>query len=165
MDDLVKNYIPEKALNVASWAELREFRKTGSKSLHTTVEFMPGQVICKFGAKKILDHPNYLTIQICDHQHIMLEPEFLQYLNHSCDPNVFFAPSDRVLKAITKIEIGEELTLFYPSTEWSMDRGFDCICQSKDCLGTIRGAAYLPLDILTKYKLAQHIQQRLAKRH
>ncbi|NEQ88183.1 MAG: SET domain-containing protein, partial [Moorea sp. SIO2I5] len=106
----------------------------------------------------------YLTVQIDDCQHIMLDPEFLQYLNHSCAPNVFFAVSDRVLRAMTKIKIGEELTFFYPSTEWSMDRGFDCICQSKDCLGTIRGAAYLPLNILTKYQLAEHIQQRLVKR-
>ncbi|NEQ87947.1 MAG: SET domain-containing protein [Moorea sp. SIO2I5] len=164
MDDLVKNYMAEKTLNVASWVELRECRKTGSKSLHTTVEFMPGQVICKFGAKKSLDRPNYLTVQIDDCQHIMLDPEFLQYLNHSCVPNVFFAPSDRVVRAITKIEIGEELTFFYPSTEWSMDRVFHCICQNKNCLGTIRGAAYLPLDTLTKYKLAEHIQQRLVKR-
>ncbi|EGJ30580.1 MULTISPECIES: SET domain-containing protein-lysine N-methyltransferase [Moorena] len=165
MDEFGKNYIAEKPLKVASWAELRECPTTGSKSLHTTVEFMPGQVISKFGVKKSLEQPNYLSLQIGERQHIMLHPEFLHYLNHSCAPNVFFAVSDRVLRAMTKIEIGEELTFFYPSTEWSMDRGFDCICQSKDCLGTIRGAAYLPLDILTKYKLAQHIQQRLAKRH
>ena len=121
-------------------------------------------IICAFGASKSLARPYYLTVQVGDRQHIMLEPEFLQYINHSCAPNVFFDGRDRVVKAINKIEIGEELTFFYPSTEWSMDREFDCNCQSKNCLGTIRGAAYLPLDILTKYQIAQHIQQRLLKR-
>ncbi len=164
MDNLGKNYIAEKNLKVASWAELWECGTTGSKSLHTTIKFIPRQVICKFGTKKSLPRPNYLTVQIGDSQHIMLDPEFLQYINHSCAPNVFFDASDRVVKAINKIEIGEELTFFYPSTIPSMDRKFDCICQSKDCLGTIRGAAYLPLDILTKYQLTQHIKQCLAKR-
>ncbi|MGK7904081.1 MAG: SET domain-containing protein-lysine N-methyltransferase [Hormoscilla sp.] len=64
----------------------------------------------------------------------MLDPDFLQYINHSCAPNVFFDTSDLFLRALSKIEIGEELTFFYPSTEWSMDRQFDCLCQSKDCL-------------------------------
>ena len=163
MDDLDKNYTLENKLQVASWAEIQECGTTGNKSLHSTIKFIPGQVMCKFGTKKSLARPNYLTVQISDHQDIMLSPEFLQYINHSCAPNVFFDSSDRFLKAIDKIEIGEELTFFYPSTEWLMDRAFHYHCQSKNCLGTIRGAAYLLLEILTKYQLAQHIQQRLVQ--
>jgi hypothetical protein len=93
----------------------------------------------------------------------MLDPEFLQYINHSCNPNVFFDTQKRVVIALGNIEIGEEFTFFYPSTEWSMDRGFDCICQSKNCLGYIQGAAHLPPNVLKKYKLSQYIQQKLKK--
>ena len=66
-----------------------------------------------------------------------------------------------VITALRKIKKGEELTFFYPSTEWSMDRGFDCLCQSENCLGKIQGAAHLPIEVLKKYKLSQYIQQKL----
>nr|WP_293094449.1 SET domain-containing protein-lysine N-methyltransferase [Okeania sp. SIO2F4] len=91
----------------------------------------------------------------------MLDPECLQYINHSCNPNVFFDTENMVLIALRNIEIGEEFTFFYPSTEWSMDKGFSCICQTENCLGYIQGAAHLPLDVLTKYKLSVYIQQKL----
>ena len=131
------------------------------KSLHAAIELQLGEVICKFGNKEILDRPNYLTVQIGDSQHIMLDPEYLHYINHSCSPNVFFDTENMVLIALRNIEIGEEFTFFYPSTEWSMDRGFDCICQSENCLEYIQGAAHLPLNVLTKYELSDYIKQKL----
>ncbi len=149
---------------VSLFAEIGECQTTGNKSLYATVEFKSGQVISNFGNKEIFDRPNYLTVQIGDdHQHIMLDPEFLQYINHSCNPNVFFDTQKRVVIALGNIEIGEEFTFFYPSTEWSMDRGFDCICQSENCLEYIQGASHLPPNVLKKYKLSQYIQQKLKK--
>ncbi|WP_318728427.1 SET domain-containing protein-lysine N-methyltransferase [Roseofilum sp. Guam] len=153
--------IAEKITKISSFAEIRECVKTGNKSLHATVEFMPGEVISKFSPKEILDLPNYLTVQISDRQHIMLDPEFLQYINHSCAPNVIFDPTNWVVKAARKIEIGEELSFFYPSTEWSMDRGFDCICESENCLGYIQGASHLPRSVLGQYQLSDYIQKKL----
>ena len=94
-------------------------------------------------------------------QHIMLDPEFLQYINHSCDPNVFFDTENKKVIALKNIEKGEELTFFYPSTEWSMDQEFDCLCSSKNCLDKIQGAAHLPLDVLSQYKLSEYIQKKL----
>ncbi len=122
--------VSEKITKVDSIAEIRECKTTGNKSLNTTIELKCGEVVSKFGHKEILDKPNYLTVQIIDHQHIMLAPEYLQYINHSCNPNVLFDIKNMVLIALRNIEIGEEFTFFYPSTEWSMDRGFNCICQS-----------------------------------
>ena len=151
----------EQKCPVESWASIRENGITGSKSLHANVDFLPGQVICKFEAREILNSPNYLTVQIGNYQHILLEPEFLQYINHSCEPNLFFDISNHTLRAISRIKIGDELTFFYPSTEWSMDRKFDCICQSQNCLGRIQGAAHLSSDVLTKYQLTPYIKQHL----
>ncbi|NET60604.1 MAG: SET domain-containing protein [Symploca sp. SIO2E6] len=148
---------------VSSFAEVWECTITKNKSLHATVDFVPGEVLSSLGAREFLTQPNYLSVQIAEHQHILLEPEFLQYINHSCDPNVCFDTSNMTVTALRKIEIGEELTFFYPSTEWSMDRGFDCHCGTQDCLGKIQGAAHLPLNVLTKYKFSQHIQQKLAQ--
>ncbi|NES83862.1 MAG: SET domain-containing protein [Moorea sp. SIO2B7] len=151
----------KKITKVTSFAEIQECQITGSKSLHSLIEINPGEIISEFGSKEVLDAPNYLTVQISDSQHIMLDPEFLQYINHSCSPNVFFDTKNQVVMALQKIEIGEELIFFYPSTEWSMDRGFDCICQSENCLGYIQGAAHLPQEILTKYQLSEYIEQKL----
>lgn len=156
----VQNVI-EKITKVGSIAEIWECQQTGNKSLHAAIEFTPGQVIQNFDSKEVLDQPNYLTVQIRDRQHIMLDPEFLQYINHSCDPNVFFDTQKMAVIAIKNIEVGEELTFFYPATEWSMKRAFDCLCQSENCLGYIKGAAHLPLDILIKNQLSEYIQSKL----
>ncbi|NES74727.1 MULTISPECIES: SET domain-containing methyltransferase [Okeania] len=153
--------VSQKITKVSSIAEIRECKISGNKSLHTTIELKSGEVISNFSHKEILDRPNYLTVQISDNQHIMLDPEFLQYINHSCDPNVFFDTKKMVVIALRDIEIGEEFTFFYPSTEWSMDRGFDCICQSENCLGYIQGSAHLPLNVLKKYKLSEFIWEKL----
>ena len=159
MQITTKNLI--KRSTASPFAEIWECSITQNKSLHTTIEFQDEQIIANFRPKEILDRPNYLTVQIGDRQHIMLDPEFLQYINHSCNPNVFFDTKNMILISLRKIKIGEELTFFYPSKEWSMDRGFNCICQSENCLGNIQGAAHLPLNILTQYKLSQYIREKL----
>ena len=106
--------------------------------------------------------PNYLTVQVSDDQHIMLNPEFLQYINHSCSPNVFVDPHGGTVTALQDIAAGEEFTFFYPSTEWSMEQAFDCECGSDNCLRYIQGAAHLPLEVLREYELSQYIQSKLA---
>ncbi|MGB3535599.1 MAG: hypothetical protein WBA13_19045 [Microcoleaceae cyanobacterium] len=42
-----------------------------------------------------------------------------------------------------------------------MAKGFDCTCQSENCLGRIQGAAELSPDVLRTYKLSEYIQQKL----
>ncbi|KAH9479641.1 Histone-lysine N-methyltransferase ash1 [Psilocybe cubensis] len=87
--------------------------------------------------------------------HIELNSDLL-YVNHSCEPNVAFdlSASDRAkwhLKALKKIDAGDHLTFFYPSTEWEMSQPFTCECRAPTCLGTIQGAKYLSLqDLLAR---------------
>ncbi|KAK6437172.1 hypothetical protein LTR95_006640, partial [Oleoguttula sp. CCFEE 5521] len=38
------------------------------------------------------------------------------------------------------VKKGEGVTFFYPCTEWSMGRGFECECRAVGCLGRIEGA-------------------------
>ena len=151
----------ETTIKVTSVSEIRECPKTGSKSLHARVKLMPGEVFSNFEAKEIRTQPNYLTVQLDRDRHIILDPEWLQYINHSCEPNVVFDTSKQEVIAVRPIEKGEEITFFYPSTEWSMDRAFDCLCNSEKCLGSIQGAAHLPLEILTNYQLSDYIRQKL----
>ncbi len=142
---------------VTSFTEVRKCPISGNKSLHARTRFVEGQILSKLSAKKVLDRPNYLTLQINQFQHIMLDPEWLQYVNHSCDPNIFFDTQKQEVMVLKPIGIGEEITFFYPSTEWSMAQSFDCLCNSENCLGKIQGAKFLSLDILTNYKVSDYI--------
>ena len=96
-------------------------------------------------------------------EHITLQPDFLQYCNHSCEPNVFFDTTKFELVALKNINVGDELTFFYPSSEWNMDQPFACTCGNKNCLQTIKGAAYLSKEVLANYKLTDFIQSMLDK--
>ena len=134
---------------------------SSQKSLHAVNSFYPGDVICKFGAAITQDFATYLTVQTGAHRHIMLMPEFLQYINHSCAPNVFFNTSTMELVCISAVQPGEEFTFFYPSTEWEMAQPFVCNCGSKGCLQLINGASHLSVETLSKYKLTDFIKQQV----
>ena len=134
---------------------------TKQKSLHAGINFKKNEVIASFSAKEIAAAPNYLTLQIGTHQHIQLQPEFLQYTNHSCNPSVFFDTTKMEVIALKDIESGEELSFFYPSTEWEMAKPFDCSCKQKNCLQHIDGAKNLDKEILQSYRLTDFIKEKL----
>lgn len=130
-------------------------------ALFSLKNFKENDIITPFSANETFSTPTYLTIQIDKEKHISLLPEYLQYTNHSCKPNVFFNTIDNVLIALTNINIGEELTFFYPSTELNMAQPFDCFCQQKNCLGKIDGAQNIPLETMRQYQLSAFIQSQL----
>jgi hypothetical protein len=136
-------------------------KATGQKSLHAVTPFKPGDVICPFRAGKTLSRATYLTVQIADKKHITLVPEFLQYTNHSCAPSAFFDTTSMELICIKAIRPGDELTFFYPSTEWEMAQPFTCNCGSPECLQVIQGASQLSMEILDTYRLTDFIRQRV----
>ncbi|CAE6349905.1 unnamed protein product [Rhizoctonia solani] len=94
----------------------------------------------------------------------------LVYVNHSCSPNVAFdlSSSDKEewnLRALRDIRPGEELSFFYPSTEWDMDQGFQCRCQTKHCLGYIRGAKELSrTQVVERGFISVYISRLLERR-
>lgn len=136
----------------------------GQKGLFSKTHHSDGDVIVDFSASTIAAQPTYLTLQVGMRKHITLQPEYLQYVNHSCEPNVFFDTSTMQLIAIKNINAGDELVFFYPSAEWKMSRTFTCCCGSPSCLGVIKGAAWLSHEVLNKYRLTDFIQQQLNKK-
>ena len=114
------------------------------------VALSEGDLLAPFGAREILAEPTYLTVQTGLEAHILLAPEHLQYINHSCNPNAFFDTERMEIRALRAIAPGDEITFFYPSTEWSMDRAFDCLCGSSECLGRIAGADQLDARALAR---------------
>ena len=146
------------------FAVVRQNLVNNQKAFFAQMSYQPGDVITNFSAGQILAEPTYLTVQVDIDRHIMLQPEHLQYINHSCDPNVFFDTYTMQVIALRSIEEGDEMTFFYPSTEWDMAQPFTCFCGSNKCLGEIKGAAHINADVLSKYKLTRFIQQQLHDR-
>lgn len=145
-------------------AEMRQKVSNEQNALFALQSFEPGEVIAEFWAGTIAAEPTYLTVQVDIGKHITLQPEFLQYINHSCNPNVFFDTTLMQLVALRELKFGDEMTFFYPSTEWKMTQSFNCYCGSSNCLGDIRGASYLSDDVTKQYRFTDFIQQQLAKR-
>lgn len=148
-------------ISVHGFAEILQNTITNQKSLHALIPFKKGDVLSKFSAGEIYAVPNYLTVQRGVDEHITLMPVFLQYINHSCSPNVFFDTTTMEVVALKDIEVNEEFSFFYPSTELDMAQPFICYCGSKDCLQNIKGAKYIPGEILKTYRLTDFIQQQL----
>ena len=161
MKAIKRNKLAHSTIQRFEFADVLTNNITGEKSLHSTKIFQPNDIICKYTAASISNIPTYLTLQVALHQHITLSPEFLQFTNHSCNPNVFFNTTTYELIALKDICKGDELTFFYPSTEWDMTQAFVCNCAHKDCLQNIRGAAYLTKEILSKYRLTDFILKML----
>lgn len=159
---------PSHAYCIVSTHEIAEVRQTianGQNGLFALQSFLPGEVIVDFSASTISAEPTYLTVQIDTGKHITLQPGFLQYVNHSCEPNVFFNTTTLKLVALKEIKPQDELTFFYPSTEWKMSQPFQCYCGHPCCQGKIRGAAYLSKEARERYQLTDFIQQQLAKKN
>jgi hypothetical protein len=143
------------------WAIVQ--RRTGSvqQGLFSHKAFSTGSVLCRFSAAARFTQPNRLTIQTAETEHIHLLPACLSFTNHSCTPTVFFNMQSFELEALQAIQPGDELTFFYPSTEWDMAEQFACSCGSPQCLGKIRGARYLPASTLNRYRLNEFIKHLL----
>ena len=139
------------------FADVLQDNSSHQKSLHATVSFSPGDVICPFGAGITQSHATYLTVQTGIGKHITLMPEFLQYINHSCAPNVFFDTTKMQVICLNSLQPGDELTFFYPSTEWEMVQPFVCNCSDAGCLQLINGASHLSVETLAKYRLTDFI--------
>lgn len=130
-------------------------------SLIAALSFKAGDIICSFSASRMYTSPNRYTVQTGEQSHIILEPEYLQYINHSCSPNAFFDTDTFQLVALQNIESGDEFTFFYPSAEWYMSEQFNCLCGEPNCIGFISGASQLPAGIINQYRLTSFIQQKL----
>jgi hypothetical protein len=142
--------------------EIRELQPEGHRALFSRRNFQVGEVVHSFGASQTLSKPDRYTVQTAAaDRHIILDPEFLLYINHNCRPNVFFDLRTMQLRAVAPIHAGDEFSFFYPSTEWSMSEAFECHCGSVHCLGRIQGAAHIDDETLKRYDLTDHIKDLL----
>src|SRR2546423_14616236 len=114
----------------------------------------------------------YSTVQVSRTQHIELNCDFL-FTNHSCEPSVEFhvqrvgeavAIEVRVAArraadgSIMGLKEGDELTFFYPSTEWEMAQPFACNCGTRTCRKWIAGAKTMGIGKFSGLFLNDHIK-------
>jgi hypothetical protein len=129
------------------------------RSLITKQAYKKGEVICEIPTEKVIDSANRYTVQIGRDRHT--EVGKLSALNHSCDPNVILDTEHLKMVARRDIDEGEELSFFYPSTEWEMDAPFICLCGSSNCIHVVAGARFLPLSTLESHYLNRHIREMM----
>ena len=97
------------------------------------------------------------TIQIDVRRH--LDGALMAFMNHSCRPTSIVLAQARCVRAAMDLKAGDEITFFYPSTEWDMVRPFECLCGAHNCVGFVAGAQYLCIATLRRYFLNAHIQE------
>ncbi|KAK5660971.1 hypothetical protein OQA88_12346 [Cercophora sp. LCS_1] len=109
----------------------------------------------------IASEPTYATVQFGRDMHLNLNSDLL-YINHSCEPSLIFDTTRLVVIAGPKgLQPGDELTFFYPSTEWHMAQPFDCLCGKETCRGRISGARDMTAEQLQGVLLNKHIYELL----
>ena len=118
----------KRILNVTENLALFYNPANGHHSLRALKHLPLNSVLHTFSAREFVARPTYLSVQVADDRHIHLAPEFLQYINHSCEPNTFFDTQKGEVVALRDIAPNEEISFFYPSTEWSMTQPFACFC-------------------------------------
>jgi hypothetical protein len=150
-------------LSSHGFGEIREDEASLAKAFFSLKDFSPDDVISSFSGAAILKEPTYLTVQVGEDEHIHLSPEFLQYINHSCEPNVLFNTDTMQLECLKDIKAGDELCFFYPATEWNMAQPFECLCGTASCIKQIQGAQHVSKELIKNYKLTAFIQSMLNK--
>ncbi|GMK55415.1 hypothetical protein CspeluHIS016_0204710 [Cutaneotrichosporon spelunceum] len=117
--------------------------------------FAPGERLALLDNKSAAPVKAYSSVQYGNgpSDHLELNSDLL-FMNHSCDPSaemyLYAGSPDRweVVAGPRGLKDGQDITFFYPSTEWDMAQGFDCGCGAKNCLGRVYGAAYHTLEEL-----------------
>lgn len=108
--------------------------------------------------------PAYSTVQIGRDAHVELNSDLL-YVNHSCRPSLEFDMEKWEVRVSRHLEgglkEGDELTFFYPSTEWAMAQKFACQCGEEGCLGRIGGAGEMEGEGLRGFWLNGHVVRML----
>jgi hypothetical protein len=100
-----------------------------------------GATIFTCAPEEIVRERTFRTIQIDGNRH--LRNEYLDYVDHSCEPNSVFDTERLSLVALRDIAAHEAITFFYPGSEVDLATDFPCACRAAECLGHIRGAFYL----------------------
>ncbi|KAE8151711.1 hypothetical protein BDV25DRAFT_128593 [Aspergillus avenaceus] len=132
-------------------------------SARSLISLPAGALFAKITTATPENSDTYSSVAVGKNARIELNSD-LVYCNHSCSPSLVFdmtrfevrVSDDRALA------VGDELSFFYPSTEWTMVQPFKCQCGAgSQCIGWIAGASHIPNSVLHRYWLNDHVRQLL----
>ncbi|GAB7357785.1 hypothetical protein MBLNU459_g0432t1 [Dothideomycetes sp. NU459] len=93
-------------------------------------------------------------------RHIELNSALL-YMNHSCAPSLEVDATRMEVRVARgrDLAVGDDLTFFYPSTEWEFSRPFECLCGAGEgvCVGRVEGAKAFSEAELERWFVNEHI--------
>ena len=138
-------------------------RFTHKASVFATSKILANSAIYQAQDFLVFPEPTYQTVQVNERAHIL--DVVFAHMNHSCQPTTFIDSNSLIIFAEKDIEVGEEITFFYPSNEWKMKTPFQCMCNAKQCIGNISGAYNLSPTLLGGYRLNGHIARLLKMPH
>lgn len=107
------------------------------------------------------------SVQTGRDAHIELNSALL-YMNHSCAPSLEVDTAAMVVRVARDhdLQVGDDLTFFYPSSEWCFSRPFDCLCGAGKgvCVGEVKGAEALSREQLNRWFVNAHIEDLVKER-
>src|SRR5262245_22983990 len=113
-------------------------------NLVARVDIAPGEAILECLPSEVTHQRTWRTLQIDYNRGV--KNEWLDYGEHSCDPNAVVEVGRPSLVALRPIKPGESITFFYPGAEVEMAQDFMCTCGSPGCIGHLKGAFYLTAE-------------------
>lgn len=129
--------------------------RPGGSGIITNRAFAPGETIVEVKADVESAEPSRFSLQVGTDRHI--DAGEIRYLNHSCAPNAYFDASTGRLVAEREIAAGDEVSIFYPASEWDMACPFMCKCGTGDCVQFVGGARHLPRGVIGRYRFNEHV--------
>ena len=142
-------------------------------SLVSKVDLPAGAHLCNVTTHTPVPLTTWSSVQSSVNTHFEFNSA-LVYANHSCAPTLdleVFAPDAEhcypngiagEFRVTQKRDLrkGDDLTWFYPSTEWQNPGPFECRCGAPDnvCIGVEAGSKFLPKDVLDRYFINKHVR-------
>lgn len=115
-----------------------EEREPGKgKAVYTRLSHARGEMIGRFTGT-VLSYRTQHTLQINPTMHL-LDLDFVGYLAHSCEPNVFVDMQTLEVWTLKDISPESALTMDYAATEDELFRQFACLCGAPGCRHWITG--------------------------
>lgn len=131
---------------------------------YSLISLPAGALFAKITTATFVDQTTYTSVATGKDSRIELNSD-LVYCNHSCNPSLVFdmARFEVRVSEDRPLAVGDELTFFYPSTEWEMVQPFRCECSANpdQCLGFIAGSSKIEPSVLARFWLNDHIRQLL----
>ncbi|GAB7339435.1 hypothetical protein MBLNU457_6066t1 [Dothideomycetes sp. NU457] len=134
-------------------------------SITSSISLPAGSLFSPITTSTPASAKRWSTVQTGRDTHIELNSALL-YMNHSCNPSLEVDVKEMVVRVARGRDLnkGDELTFFYPSTEWDFAGPFRCLCAEEGCLGEVKGARFIEKEQVDRWWFNEHIRELMSER-